>query len=276
MPESFDRAGHGLKTVHARVIEGLIFISFAAEPLGLDHVEEALAGSARIYGWADAKVAHRETYPVRANWKLAVENYMECYHCAPAHQEFSKFHVYARPPAMNQQLDQRVRTRAAAIGVEIRELDRWSEHAEPGQEGADAMRSALYEGYVSGSNDGGPVAPLMGQFTDYDGGVTFFDVGPSSNFLAYPDHGLIYRFIPRTVDSTEMEVVWLVRGDAQEGTDYDLARLTWMWQVTSVADKRIIELNQQGVNSRYFEPGPYTPMEHGAQRFVEWYLREIA
>ena len=115
----------------------------------------------------------------------------------------------------------------------------------------------------------------MGQFSDYDGGVTFFDVGLTSNFLAYPDHGLIYRFIPNTVQSTEMEVIWLVRADARAGVDYELGRLTWLWKVTSLADKRIIELNQQGVNSRFYEPGPYTPMEDHTRRFVEWILSEL-
>ena len=31
----FDRASHGLKSLHARIIEGLIFVSLAATPLGL-------------------------------------------------------------------------------------------------------------------------------------------------------------------------------------------------------------------------------------------------
>jgi Rieske 2Fe-2S family protein len=275
MPDDFDRANHGLKNIHARVLEGLIFVSFADTPPGLEHVEAALAGSARRYGWAQAKVAHRETYPVRANWKLAVENYMECYHCGPAHEEFSRFHLYARPAPLNRGADEGVRERARALGVAIEEVDYFALRARPGQEAADSARSALGEGAVSGSEDGRPLAPLMGQFSDYDGGVTFFDVGLTSSFLAYPDHGLIYRFIPNTVQSTDMEVIWLVREDARAGVDYDLERLTWLWKVTSLADKRIIELNQQGVSSRFYEPGPYTPMEQHTRRFVEWVLNEL-
>jgi phenylpropionate dioxygenase-like ring-hydroxylating dioxygenase large terminal subunit len=275
MPPGFDRSAHGLKAVHARVIEGLIFVSFAERPLGLEHVEAVLGGSARIYGWADAKVAHRETYPVDANWKLAVENYMECYHCGPAHEEYSRFHLYARPAALNREADARVRTRAQALGVAIQEVDYWGLNARPGQEAADSTRSALADGAVSGSEDGRPLAPLMGQFPEFDGGVTFFDVGLTSNFLAYPDHGLIYRFVPRSVSHTDMEVIWLVRGNAQAGVDYDLERLTWLWKVTSVADKRIIELNQQGITSRYYEPGPYSPMEQHTARLVEWILAEL-
>lgn len=275
MPPGFDRSAYGLKPVHARVIEGLIFVSFAEAPLGLEHVEAALAGSARVYGWAHARVAHRETYRVDANWKLAVENYMECYHCGPAHAEYSRFHLYARPAGLNAEADERVRRRARALGVTLAEVDYWGFNAQTGQEAADSVRSALADGAVSGSEDGRPLAPLMGQFPDYDGGVTFFDVGLTSSFLAYPDHGLIYRFIPRSVRSTDMEVIWLVREDAREGVDYDLERLTWLWKVTSTADKRIIELNQQGINSRSYEPGPYTPMEQHTRRYVEWILAEL-
>ena len=275
MPAGFDRAAYGLKPLHTKVMEGLIFVSFAATPPGLEQVEATLAGSARIYGWAQAKVAHRATYPVNANWKLAVENYMECYHCGPAHAEYSRFHLYARPAALNREADERVRQRARTLGLALEELDRWGLNARPGQEAADSVRSALADGAVSGSEDGRPLAPLMGQFPDYDGGVTFFDVGLTSSFLAYPDHGLIYRFIPRTVQRTDMEVIWLVRDDARSGVDYDLERLTWLWKVTSVADKRIIELNQQGINSRFYEPGPYSPMEQHTRRFVEWVLAEL-
>jgi choline monooxygenase len=39
----------------------------------------------------DALVFHeRSTYSVAANWKIAVENYLECYHCAVAHPGFTK------------------------------------------------------------------------------------------------------------------------------------------------------------------------------------------
>ena len=100
-------------------------------------------------------------------------------------------------------------------------------------------------------------------------------VGPASFFLAYPDHGLIYRFTPHTVQTSEMEVVWLVRNDAREGADYDLDKLIWLWRVTSDADKQIIEDNQRGVNSRYYRPGPLSGMEGSERQFLEWYLSEI-
>jgi phenylpropionate dioxygenase-like ring-hydroxylating dioxygenase large terminal subunit len=33
---------------------------------------------------------HGEAWPIEANWKVALENYLECYHCSVAHPGFSK------------------------------------------------------------------------------------------------------------------------------------------------------------------------------------------
>jgi len=48
-----------------------------------------------------------------------------------------------------------------------------------------------------------------------------------------------------------------------------------MWDVTNLADKRIVRNNQRGVNSRFYWPGPFGPMEQQASSFVEWYLKQI-
>ena len=138
------------------------------------------------------------------------------------------------------------------------------------------MPSALFEGFSSATPDGKAGRRLMGSFRASDGNSTYFDIGPLSDFLAYPDHGVIYRFIPRSVNHTEMELIWLVDADAVEGEDYDLAQLTWLWRTTSLEDKKIVEMNQAGVNSRYFEPGPYSMQESFTDRFVEWYLTELS
>jgi phenylpropionate dioxygenase-like ring-hydroxylating dioxygenase large terminal subunit len=276
MSPSFDPDRFSLKPLVVRVVEGLIFVTFADKPLDFEPAEQALAQSARVHGWARAKVAHRETYSINANWKLAVENYMECYHCQPAHPEFSKRHVYARPAKQGEQLERAGRVRAEALGIFIADVDQYGCAAKPGSEPVSVFRSVLADGVESATPDDGPIARLMGDFSGHDGNSTYFDIGPLSNFLAYADHGIIYRFVPRTVQHTEMEVIWLVDQDAVEGKHYDVERLTWLWKTTSVEDKKIVELNQCGVNSRYFEPGPYSLQEPYARRFVEWYLAELA
>ncbi len=274
MPKDFDRAAHGLKKLQVRVAEGLVFVSFAEAPLDFDPIEQSLRTSCGQYGWGQAKVAHREVYQLDANWKLAVENYVECYHCGPAHPEYSQTHALEKPPEMIEQLNLAMEARTCALGIDVGSGDHWR-NSTNGQEAIHTFRYALYDGVSTGSDDGKPVAPLMGRFTDYDGGVTSIHLGGTSFFVCYPDHGMIYRFVPKTVDTCEMELIWLVRGDAAEGQDYDIDRLTWLWKVTTEEDKKIIEHTARGVRSHYFVPGPIAPMEHNELRYIAWYLDEI-
>jgi Rieske 2Fe-2S family protein len=154
-------------------------------------------------------------------------------------------------------------------------VEHWPWPIHPGAELYRVERDATNPNYLTGSEDGKALAPLMGDFTDFDGGFTYFEIGPSSFFLAYPDHGLMYLFLPQGLQKSEMQIIWLVRDDAREGKDYGLDRLKWMWDVTSIADKRIINHNQRGVNSRFYKPGPYQEMEITISEFADWYLQEI-
>lgn len=275
MPKEFRREDHGLRKLHVRVVEGLIFIAFADEPLDFTDVENLLRATCGQYGWGQAKVAHRQSYPVDANWKLAVENYVECYHCGPAHPEYSQTHALEQPLSMIAALNAAMEQRTCELGIEVGSGDHW-QTSEQGKETIHAFRYALYDGVKSGSRDGSAVAPLMGRFTDFDGGVTSVHLGGTSFLVCYPDHGMIYRFVPKTAETCEMELIWLVDGKAEEGRDYDLEKLTWLWKVTTDEDKKIIEHTARGVRSHYFVPGPIAPMEQNELRYINWYLGEIS
>ena len=45
------------------------------------------------YDLDNAQVAHKQTYRINANWKLVLENYLECYHCATSHRAYAKLHT---------------------------------------------------------------------------------------------------------------------------------------------------------------------------------------
>jgi Rieske 2Fe-2S family protein len=82
-------------------------------------------------------------------------------------------------------------------------------------------------------------------------------------------------FTPRGPRDTDREITWLVNGSAVEGRDYERAQLTWLWDVTTVADKQIIERSQAGVDSRFYEPGPLSPMEEFTGLFLQWYVASM-
>ncbi len=275
MPKDFKREEHGLKKLHVRTVEGLVFISFAKEPLDFSEVENLLHATAGQYGWGQAKVAHREMYTINANWKLAVENYVECYHCGPAHPEYSETHALEQPLHMIEELNARMEARTCALGIDVCAGDHW-QTSKNGREAIHAFRYALYDGVKTGSKDGSALSTLMGRFSDFDGGVTSVHLGGTTFLVCYADHGMIYRFIPRSVDVCEMELIWLVDAKAEEGRDYDLEKLTWLWKVTTDEDKAIIEHTARGVRSHFYEPGPIAPMEQNELRYINWYLDEVS
>jgi len=133
----------------------------------------------------------------------------------------------------------------------------------------------LLRGHVTGSQDGKAVAPLMGAIRDFDSGAHDFKVGPFLYALAYSDHVVLYRFTPLSIDECDCDITWLVNGSAREGRDYDLNRLIWLWDVTTRADKKIIQDNHDGVLSRYFQPGPFSTFEDATERWVNWYLQTM-
>jgi len=275
MGDSFDKTGIRLKKIHVGLLDGMIFVNFAEEPAPFSLVQEGLKDCLEPYGLETAKVAHRQSYPIASNWKLAVENYSECYHCGPAHPEYSRGHGLAVPGMRSGPEGREVLERAAACGLSDKTVNQFYKDAPAF--GADFAfdRYPLVREHLTGSEDGKPVAPLLGTIRDFDGGATDLQVGPVTFGLMYCDHVVLYRFTPLGPDKTDCDITWLVRGDAQEGRDYDRDKLIWLWDVTTQADKAIIERNQQGVNSRYYAPGPLSKMEAMTWKFLSWYLHSF-
>jgi len=275
MDDDFDKSGLSLKKIHTEVLDGMIFINFAGQPGSFKQIRDGLEECLRPYRLDKAKVAHRETYSIDANWKLSVENYTECYHCAPSHPEYSRGHSLAKPEARSADLMEKVMARAEVCGLSDKAVNRIYLGAESFGADYGYERYPMWRGHVTGSKDGQPVAPLMGDIKDYDGGTTDIQIGPVTYGLAYCDYVVIYRFTPVSLNKSECDISWLVNGDAEEGKDYDKDKLLWLWDVTTDADKRIIENNAKGVNSRFYKPGPLSTMEDMTWQFMSWYLQAI-
>ena len=89
-----DRDNYGLFPVRLREWLGYAWVCLAAEPPSFEDtvigaVSERLGAPDAIgrYRVNDLALGRRITYEVAANWKLIVENFMECYHCATIHPE---------------------------------------------------------------------------------------------------------------------------------------------------------------------------------------------
>lgn len=276
MDDDFDKAQYGLHPVSLEIVGGLIFVCFCEDPPSFEGAKRDLAEPFAMFGFDNLKVAAEKTYPIAANWKLSIENYQECYHCATAHPDYARMHTLMVDHRKRDRLQEPMRLKMAACGIKQIEYDFIDTWARPGEQGYGYSRTALFDGYMTGSRDGEPVAPLLGKLKDYDGGASDFVLGPFTFLLAYSDHVVAYVFSPVDQLNCQCKIYWLVRDDAVEGKDYHRDELVWLWDITTQADEKIIVDNWQGVKSRYYRPGPFSAMESMESRWIEWVLRELA
>lgn len=281
MPEGLSPDDYGLASAHVRILEGLIFVSLRrGDPPDFEPTRALASPLVQAHGIASAKIAHIENYRVRGNWKLVLENFHECYHCPSSHPQYTG--VYAFVNAQE--------GKAATKGRDFEALmTEWRKRARVLQPsvpdtiaaahrtawGGRIYRSLIGQGYDTGTQDGRPVAPLMGEFDKYDGGHAGIVFSYLSAVAAYNDYAIGFCFSPLDATTTDMTIFWLVRSDAEEGRDYDKQRLIWLWDITSRQDKDIIERNARGVRSRRYVPGPYSALEVDTCGFTAWYLRRM-
>jgi len=88
----FDPSSLGLRAAQVDTWGPFIFVNADAEAAPLADTLGELPELVREAGLdVHALEFHsRAPYSLEANWKVAVENYLECYHCAVAHPSFSK------------------------------------------------------------------------------------------------------------------------------------------------------------------------------------------
>jgi phenylpropionate dioxygenase-like ring-hydroxylating dioxygenase large terminal subunit len=296
MPEAFKASEHGLIPAHVRTVEGFIYVSLTQQqPPDFDTFVANWRAVCEEYGTKDLKIATRLQAPTRANWKLVVENFRECYHCMPSHtKSYSAVHQLFGDGSMTASQRARIEQELASHGHALSQADRT--YNTPTQQtqvrdrlvdppaargmgmGGGAGRH-LVPGHVTGSLDGkalGPLLPKRKEWTHTSRSVT---TGFSTAYIqAYDDHVVVVRFTPRNVMSTDAEIFWLVHPDAKEGKDYQVERIQALWGNTYREDRWICENNHFGVLSNAYNAKggqPYAATEGGPAGFVKWYMREV-
>ena len=275
MKDDFDMSTRGLKSVSVGEVHGLILVCFDDSPPSLEGAIRDLEEPMGMYDFENLKLAAQKSYAIPANWKLSIENYQECYHCATAHPEYALMHTMMLDDEKRKRASGHMYERMEACGIKDILIDHVDSAARPGEIGFGFARTAMFSKFKTGSKGGQPVAPLLGSITGYDGGQADLSFGPFSFLLAYNDHVVCYVFTPVDHNNSNCEIYWLVRGDAEEGKDYDVDELTWLWDVTTKADKEIVVNNSRGVHSKYYEPGPFSGMEDLERIYIEWILAEL-
>ena len=267
MQESFDTKDYRLRPARVESVAGVIFVCLSEaapdfapiragiEPL-LGPMTCAMARLPIQRRWSSAPIGN-------SSWKThasatTVERGI-CSSCTPS--AISRPRISTRNRSPGCVIFGRAARRAASRTGAVRGAD------------FEAGRFALSDGVVSITVDGkSAVTKKLGAVGDGDVGTMWWAVQPNCFNHAVGDYAFLFQALPTGPQETVVTAKWIVHKDAVEGVDYDLARLTEVWNSTNNEDRWLAENNQRGVNSIAYVPGPYSEItEARVLRFADWY-----
>jgi glycine betaine catabolism A len=234
----FDPADFPLQPVAVREWDGWIFANLSGDAPELQRWLGNLDEHLHNLQIEDLVVPARHEYVIRANWKLIVENYLECYHCPSIHPELCR----VSPPDS---------------GHAIEQMGLWLGGPMDLRDSADTM-----------SLDGtSPVPRLPALSDDQARQIFYFAVFPNLLISPHPDYVMTHRLDPVSPTTTWVECAWLFAPDASERPGFDPSYATAFWDVTNRQDFTACEAVQRGLASRGYVPGPFDYREFDVYAF---------
>ncbi len=232
--EHFDPDTFGLYPVALDTWGGWIFVNCSPERVTAGHTLATQLGEIAVriarYPLADLRTARRIVYDVRANWKVIVENYNECYHCAGVHPELCRI-----VPAF--------RERGGS------NLD-W-DNGVPQAEGTFTFT-------LSGVTDREPFPGLdEHERVRHKGELVY----PNLMLSLSADHAAVFMLLPKGPDRTLVVVDFLFHPDEMAKPTFDPLDAVDFWDLVNRQDWTVCEGVQDGMTSRRFQFGWFAPME---------------
>jgi Rieske 2Fe-2S family protein len=251
MPD-IDRVEYGLVGVHLREWLGYAWVCLADDPPSFEDTvvgaaTERLGDAALIDRWEvdELAVGRRIVYDVAANWKLIVENFMECYHCATIHPELTE------------------------VLPEFADGYAAQYYVGHGAEFATEARGST----VDGGEGFGKLARLT---EDQDRRYYAVTVNPQVFINLVPDHVILHRMYPVAADRTIVECDWLYSKEVV-ATGRDVSRSVELFHRVNQQDFDACERCQPAMSSRvYARGGVLVPTEHHIAAFHEWVTNRLA
>jgi Rieske 2Fe-2S family protein len=249
--DDVDRSRYGLIPVHLREWLGYAWVCIADEAPSFEEtvvgaVTARLGRPEAVDGWEIEKldVGRRITYDVKANWKLIVENFMECYHCATIHPELTE----VLPEFADGYAAQYYVGHGAAFGDDV-------------------------QGFTVDGSEG--VDQLPGLDAEHDRRYYAITVNPQVFINLVPDHVIFHRMYPVAADRTVVECDWLyLPGVVESGKD--LSRSVELFHRVNEQDFDAAERCQLAAHSKaYASGGVLVPSEHHIGLFHEWVTRQL-
>jgi Rieske 2Fe-2S family protein len=244
--ESFCADDYPLKSVSVATWEGCIFINLSGDPEPFEQAFAPLIGKFGSWTMHELQIAHSVGYEIRANWKLIVQNYSECYHCPGLH------------PVLNQ----------------LSPFRNASNDLEEGPFLGGRMRMAIDGGSMtmSAQRCAPSLGDLSGEALNY---VQYYTVYPNMLLSLYPDYVLIHRIERLAPDASRVICDWLFHPAAMAAESFDPSDAVEFWSMTNEQDWGVSALSQRGISSQAYTPGPYSELESMLAAWDREYLRSI-
>jgi Rieske 2Fe-2S family protein len=259
-----------LESIAVQLLAGCIYVALGPNAPDFAPFKAAVGPILEKYRLRETKLAHECVISEKANWKLAMENARECYHCASGHPELRN----TFPVGLSNGFEfgdgdhaKRYFDKIASLGFPIKaEATHWWQ----------AGFYPLNPGIETISRDGNPlVNRRLIESSESELGGFRWATEPNSFAHALVDYVFMFSVLPVGPQETHILCKWLVAKDAVEGIDYKLENLIETWMKTNFQDRDLTENNQRGVNSIAYRPGPYsTDAEDYVHRFAQWYVSE--
>jgi phenylpropionate dioxygenase-like ring-hydroxylating dioxygenase large terminal subunit len=221
-----------LGRVGVQAWDGHVFVTLQPNPRRLGEQLSDLPVKFAAWRMGELKRAYRVVYDVKANWKLLIQNYSECLHCPVIHpglQKLSHYMTGDNDPATSTWLGGRMELRPE-IGTMSRDGKR---------------RRAV----------------LPGLSDEQARHVYYYAVLPNLLLSPHPDYVMTHQLWPKSCDRTEVWCEWLFHPTEFAHPAFDPADAIDFWDETNRQDWRVSELSQQGIASRAYVPGFYSPRE---------------
>ncbi|MEM1233963.1 MAG: aromatic ring-hydroxylating dioxygenase subunit alpha [Pseudomonadota bacterium] len=241
--EGFEKSDICLTEVRTEVFLGFVFVNLDPDAAPMD--DWFPNARAELEGWVpqhgDLAPLEWVEIPETCNWKVSVENYSECYHCAINHPTFSTGVV--RPETYDIQPQ----------GYCLRHTTEC--------QNLDAMTYDIQSG-----------------FANHDQYSSWF-LWPTFSFQVYPGNVLnTYHWRAHDADHVTVWRGWYTPGGAESETVRKLALQDR--QTTVEEDITLVESVQKGLKSRGYRPGPLVidpgcgvMSEHSVMHLQRW-MRE--
>jgi Rieske 2Fe-2S family protein len=238
-----------LTSVSAETWGGFLFLRLVPESTDLPRLPGLLdslgAATERIsrYPLDSLTVGATLTYDVRANYKVILENYNECYHCAGVHPELVRL--------------------VPAFGRGGTDLD-WDNGI--------PHRAGAWTFTASGRSARAPFPGLDADEQVRHKGELLY---PNLLLSLSADHVAAFTLFPTAAGETRIICDLLFAPDEVARDTFDPSDAGDFWHLVNQQDWAICESVQRGMSSRGFTQGWFAPMEDASLDIRRWLLPRL-